>query len=211
VDRPKLRLFLQSIPLVTLTALAPGCNDAPTDPEDGGGALTEAEALALAGQIGFESMTFGRSNDPLSTPSATPGPQPTTVSLDYDLTRPCLLGGSVHSSGRIEVEADDASQLALVDITATDVHQGCVFLAGGTRVAVTGDPDVTTEIHVASLGEQALGTQSVSVEGGLLFETEDGRSGHCDLDVLVEVNADEATEVTRGNVCGFSFDVTVQG
>jgi hypothetical protein len=211
VDRPKLRLLLKSIPLVTLTALAPACGDTVTDPA-GEGELTEAEALALAGQLGLESLVFGRSQGAASAPSRTAGPLATqTVSLTYDLTRPCLLGGSVHSFGQISVEADEATELAVVDVTATDVHQGCVFLAGNTRVSVTGDPDVTTTIHAAALANEPLGTQSVSVEGGLAFTTDDGRSGRCDVDVLVEVNVADAVHTTRGHVCGFAFDVTVQG
>lgn len=211
MDHPKLRLLLKSIPLVTLTALAPGCADTPTDP-DAEGTLTETEALALAAQLGLESLVFGRSRSAASAPAAMAGPLATaTVSVDYDLTRPCLLGGSVHSSGRINVETDDTTELAVVDITATDVHHGCVFLAGNTRVAVTGDPDVTTTIHVATLADEPLGTQSVNVVGGLQFSTEDGRSGRCDLDLLVAVNADDAMETTRGHLCGFTFDVTVQG
>jgi len=209
VDTPQLRLLLKVLPLVALTALVPACADQPTDAEEGTGELTEAEALALAGQIGLESLAFGRSTDLLSGPA--PGPWATqTVSVTYDLTRPCLLGGSVRSFGSISVEVDDTSRLAIVDITATDVHNACVFLAGATRVAVTGDPDLTSTIHTSALAREAIGTQSVSVVGGLFFETDDGRSGHCDVDVLVEVNEDEGTEITRGEVCGFSFDVTVQ-
>ncbi len=211
MDRPNPRLLLKSIPLVTLTALAPACSDTPTDPE-GQGELTRAEALALAAQLGMESLAFGRDQGAASAPSATSGPLASqTVSVTYDLTRPCILGGSVHSSGQIGVETDAATELAVVDITATDVHQACVFLAGSTRVAVTGDPDVTTTIHAAALANQPLGTQSVSVQGGLAFTTDDGRSGRCDVDVLVAVDADQATETTRGTVCGFSFDVAVQG
>jgi hypothetical protein len=212
VDSSQLRLILRSLPLVTLTALVPACTDAPTDPDEGTGELTETEALALAGQIGLASLAFGRSQDPLSAPVGTPRPLGTqTVSVTYDLTRPCLLGGSVRSFGTISVEGDDTSRLAVVDITATDVHDACVFLAGSTRVAVTGDPDVTATIHTASIGQEPVGTQSVGVVGGLFFETDDGRSGHCDVDVLVEVDQEASTQITRGEVCGFSFDVTVQG
>ena len=78
-------------------------------------------------------------------------------------------------------------------------------------MAVTGDPDVTTTIHVASLGGVTQGTQSVRVEGGLLFVTEDGRRGRCSVDIVVEVDEGSAYESTRGDFCGFTFDVTVQG
>ena len=211
MERPTPRRRLTSLPLVALTAFTAACGDAPTDP-GGGNELTRTEALALAGQLGLESLSFGRARGASSAPSATTGPLPgQTVSVTYDLTRPCLLGGSVHSYGSIAVETDTGAQLAVVDVTATDVHDGCVFLAGGTRVAVTGDPDVTTSIHVTSLAGEADGTQSVSVVGGLAFTTEDGRSGRCDVDVLVEVDAQASTQSTRGQVCGFSFDVTVQG
>jgi hypothetical protein len=78
-------------------------------------------------------------------------------------------------------------------------------------VAVTGDPSVTTTIHAASQGTRSMGTQSVGVAGGIRFVTDDGRSGHCDIDILVEVNEDTAYTSTRGEICGFAFDVTVNG
>lgn len=208
MDHSLPRLILGSVPALAL-AVFTSCADVPTDP-DPEGALTEGEALALAGELGLESLQFGRSRSSRG-PFGTPPAATEVVSVTYSLTRPCLLGGSVDSSGRITVETDAATDLSVVDVTATDVHHACVFLADGTRVAVTGDPDVTTTIHAASLAGEPWGTQSVGVVGALLFETDDGRSGRCALDVLVEVDEGATYRSTRGHVCGFAFDVTVTG
>jgi hypothetical protein len=213
VDRPSARVLWRSIPFLTLSMALPSCSDTAVQ-GDGGASLTRAEALALAGQVGLESLAFGQSRAGIPIGSGAPpaaAARSATVSVTYSLTRPCILGGRVDSSGRITVETDDATDLAVVDLEATDVHHACVFLAGGARVAVTGDPDVTTTIHAASVAGEARGTQSVAVSGGLRFTADDGRSGRCTLDILVEVNPDTAFQSTRGTLCGFTFDVTVEG
>lgn len=210
------RLVARRLPILAAAALVSACADTSVAPDDDteGDALTETEALALARQLGIESLGFGQSRANPS-PSRSPGqagPRASeTVSLDYSLTRPCLLGGSVTSTGHIDVVSDDVVQLAIVDITAKDVHHACTFPVAQTRVAVTGDPDVTTTIHASSEGGVAFGTQSVAVVGAFTWVAEDGRSGRCAVDVLVEVDSDNLTETVRGDVCGFAFDVRVTG
>lgn len=216
MDGSTLRLLVRRIPLVAAASLVSACSDGPVGPEDdmGGDALTEAEAVGLAQQLGLEALGFGMSRaSPSPSRSATAqGPlSAESVSLDYSLTRPCLLGGSVTSTGHIDVLSDDATQLAIVDLTATEVHHACVFTTATTRVTVTGDPDVTTTIHASSQYGEAFGTQSVAVLGAVTWVTDDGRNGRCAIDVLVEVDADNDTSTTRGELCGFSFDVTVTG
>ena len=130
-----------------------------------------------------------------------------TVTVSYSVTRACVLGGTVDSSGLITAQSDVDPVRSVADITATDVHHGCVFLIGGQQVAVTGDPDVTTTVHAASMAGQSWGTQTVSVVGAVTWEAEDGRAGRCVLDVHVE--ADDLTQRTWGQACGYAFDVSV--
>jgi hypothetical protein len=115
----------------------------------------------------------------------------------------------VDSHGTVEVTTDTDPDRSTVDVLATDVHRACVFLADGTRIALTGDPDVTTQIHVATLEEELDGVLSVSVMGAVLWETDDDREGHCEIDVLVEVDPAARTQTTRGRLCQHQFDVTV--
>jgi hypothetical protein len=210
VDRSNLKLILGALPAFALTAALSSCSDTPADVDEDR-ELTEAEAIALAGELGLESLAFGWGRSGVAAPDGAATRTAEVVSVTYSLTRPCILGGSVDSSGTITVETDAQVGLSIIDIAATDVHHACVFLANGTRVAITGDPDVTTTVHAASLAGEPQGTQSVGVLGGLLFETSDGRSGRCVVDVLVEVDPASAYQSTRGRICGFTFDVTVQG
>lgn len=204
--------LVKALPLVLGAALMPGCADSPVTP--GTDDLTEEEAYALAKQLGLTSLAFGREQgaQPSSGARRSAGPASTEeVSVSYSLTRPCILGGSVTSTGQIDVVSDDATQLAIVDLTATETHHACVFQATTTTVAITGDPDVTTTVHASSEYGEAFGTQSVAVVGAFTWEADDGRSGRCAIDLLVAVDVDNTTETTRGEVCGFSFDVTVTG
>ncbi|MCG6988748.1 MAG: hypothetical protein LJF06_11280, partial [Gemmatimonadetes bacterium] len=166
MDRTNLKLLGRSIVLVALPFLLPSCSDAPTT-VDADGDLTEAEAVALARSLGLESLAFGETRSAgvatVGTPQAAPS-RTQTISITYSLTRPCFWGGTVDSSGRIGVEADTVADMAVVDITSTDVHHGCVFLVNDMRVAVSGDPDVTTTIHAASLAGEPQGTQSVGMK-----------------------------------------------
>lgn len=213
MDRTNLKLLGRSIFLVALPFLLPSCSDTPTT-VDGDGELTEAEALALAKSLGLESLAFGQSRSAATATAGAPQAAPSgtqSISIGYSLTRPCFYGGTVHSSGQIKVQADTVADLAVVDITSTDVHHSCVFLVNDMRVAVSGDPGVTTTIHAASLAGEPQGTQSVGMKGGVRWVTDDGRSGRCSLDILVEADPTGAYESTRGEICGFSLDVTVQG
>lgn len=216
MHRSRSKLPTRSMLLFTLPLLASSCTDTPTTaaPGDTEGELTRSEALALAGQLGLEGIALGQNHAAVPAPTATSPAlfsRTQTVTVTYSLTRPCFLGGTVDSSGRIAVRTDTLTDYAVVDITATEVHHACVFLAGTTRVTVWGDPDVTATIHAESLGGEAQGTQSVGLEGGLRYTTDDGRSGRCAIDILVEANPTTAYESTRGSFCGFVFDVTVEG
>ncbi len=211
MDGPRFRLLLKSLPMLAATALAPACSDTPVDVGDGD-TLTQAEAFALATALGFQSLDFGRQQGASSTAARGGRPLATeSISIDYDVTRPCILGGSVTSSGTISVQTDEKTDLAIVDVVATEAHHACVFQLQDTRVSVTGDPDITTTVHAESLAGESTGTQSVAVEGAFIWEAEDGRDGRCAVDILVEVDEDAATQTTQGNFCGFSFNVTVTG
>lgn len=209
MDGTRFRLLLKSLPLLAATGLAPACSDTPVDVGNGD-SLTEAEAFALANAVGLQSLDFGQQQGASSTAARVGRPLATqSISIDYDVTRPCLLGGSVTSSGNVSVETDEAADHAIVDIVATEAHHACVFQVEDTRVSVTGDPDITTTVHAESLAGESTGTQSVAVAGAFTWASDDGRNGRCSVDILVEVNEDTATQTTRGDFCGFSFDVTV--
>lgn len=173
------------------------------------GDLTSDEAVALADFLRLDALTLGRTE---GTPvrAATVRGDGEVVSVGYDFTRPCLRGGSVRSSGTIRTEREQGPPLtSAVDVTNTDVHQACVFMAADTRISLSGDPSVTSTVHAASRDNLAWGPQTVSVVGGVSWVADDGRSGRCDLDVWVSADNDAGVHTTRGTVCGHTFDVTV--
>lgn len=197
-------------PVVALAALSGACTIDAVSPggEDG---LSLEESLTLARLVGLESLGFGQAGGAAGA-HLSPAAAGQTVTVTYALTRPCLLGGSVDSSGRIRVETDPGPPTwSVVDVEATDVHEACVFQAGTARISVTGDPKVTTAVHAAVRDGRPWGKQTVSVVGGLAWSADDGRSGRCALDVRVEVDPDTPSQSTRGSFCGHTFDVTVTG
>ncbi|MCG6957521.1 MAG: hypothetical protein LJF04_16140 [Gemmatimonadetes bacterium] len=203
------RLLLRGLPVLTLSLLVPACGvEGPLEGTRDGD-LSQEEAYHLAASMGLESLAWGvQKSRATGGGGAVPAPSRTeTVTVSYSVTRVCVLGGTVDSSGLITVQSDVDPVRNIADITATDVHHGCVFLVGEQHIAVTGDPDVTTIVHAASMAGQSWGTQTVSVVGAVTWEAEDGRSGRCVLDVHVE--ADDLTQRTWGQACGYAFDVSV--
>ena len=198
-----------TIAALVLAASFTGCGDTLVAP--GEGELTQAEALALAGQLALESFSFARSQDgdvPSQALGGPPARVPETVTVTFDVTRTCQWGGSVDSSGTVQVLSDPEVERSVVDVVAHDEHQACAFRADGELFILDGDPDLTTEIHVASLVGEADGLQTVSLRGAVLWQTET-REGRCAVDVLVEVDPDAGSQATRGNFCGHDFDVSV--
>ena len=193
---------------LALAALASACATEVVTP-GADGDLSLDESLALATAMGLQTLEVGRSPGSVAQPA--PGPHAgETVAVDYDFTRPCLRGGSVRSSGKIRVEKDPGPpEKTVADVQATEVHNACVFLVGDTDTAVTGDPNVTSTVHAASIDQRAWGPQTVSVVGGFSWAADDGRSGRCDVDIWVSADDDAGVHTTRGSICGHTFDVTV--
>jgi hypothetical protein len=189
--------------------LAAACSEGPSDVTSD--TLTRTETVSLAAQLGLESLAFAQEHgSPQGAEARVRGAAPgETVTVSYDIARPCVLGGWVDSRGTVYVITDTEPDRATVDIVATDVHRACVFLADGRRIAVTGDPDVTSQVHVATLEGELVDVLSVSVLGAVLWESEDGREGRCEIDVRVEVDPAAHTQTTRGRFCRYEFDVTV--
>jgi len=196
--------------LIALWLSLAGCSEVLVQDD---GALSYAEVVALASQLGLE--TFGAAQDqdgsltdaaPTSSPAAIE-----TVTVSYDVSRPCLLGGSVASSGTVTITWETDPDRAVVDVESTDVHDRCVFLADGTHITVTGDPDVTALVHVATLESELDGLQSASLIGAVLWETDDDRNGRCEIEILVEVDPDADHHTANGRFCAHEFDVTVSG
>jgi hypothetical protein len=201
--------------LLVLVALVflPACARDTLGPADDG-RLSPDESLALATVLGLETLSFGMARGSvLQGALGQRGPAATgageTVRVSYDLTRPCLGGGSITSVGTVRAEHDPGPpETDVVDIESTDTHEACVVRAGLTELTLDGDPNVTTMVHAAARGREAWGTQKVTVLGAVTWRADDGRSGRCAVDVLVEVDPDVSTH-TRGAVCGHTFDVQV--
>jgi len=203
------RILPRCLLALAMTLLVPACGvEGPLEGTRDGD-LSEDEAYHLATNVGLESLAWGvRESAMPGGGGAVPAPSGTeTVTVSYSVTRSCVFGGTVDSSGHITAQSDVDPARSIADITATEVHHACVFLVSDARVAVTGDPDVTTTVHAASMAGQSWGPQTVSVVGAVTWEAEDGRAGRCVLDIHVE--ADDVHQRTWGEACGYAFDVSV--
>jgi hypothetical protein len=190
------KLLGSSLLLTGLSLLLAACSDTttPNDPD----ALTKAEAQSLAEQLGSQALSVG----------AASGAQ---TSFDYNVTNPCVLGGTVQLSGHIDAQNDTATDVTVLDIVGHAVYQDCAVVASGTHMTLTGDPSLTASAHLTTQGGRPQGLQSAAVTGGLLYVTEDDRTGHCPVDFQAALDGGTLVQTLQGQFCGFSVDTTTGG
>jgi hypothetical protein len=197
------RLLARRLPALATVLLLSGCLPSPTSEggfgTDGADAARES-AYYLATSIGLEVLAWGVQR------SRGPGAPDETTSSTYERTRTCELGGAIDSSVQETIHTDVDPARAVVDLQATDVHQGCILRSGSSEVSVTGSPQVTSTVHAASMAGQLWGTQSVTLVGGVWWSSPGGSDSFCKLNFRIIV--DGPSQTTVGEVCGFHIDVT---
>ena len=180
-----------------LCILAVGCGDGTTEPDDA--PLTMNEAVAL-----FEGMRVIQQD---STPRIIHASEDSTVVA-------CPLGGQVRVTGSVgDTSVADTLRLE-TDFTAAPT--GCQFSQGGLQFTVDGNPDVRERIVVVIVGFFEHFSIEGSVTGRLDWQF-DGRSGSCDIDLVVSGEPDlsgtepSAAGILSGMLCGHEVELEVQG
>lgn len=203
--RSRRRLAGRSARALCAALLVAGCSL--QGPLEGGTAgldgsdAAKAHAYYVATAIGLEALAAGVQY------SRKAGGAGAVDTLPYALTRDCQYGGSVASSGEVAIQTDVDPARAVVDIAATEVHDGCRILAGSSQVTVTGAPHVNSTVHAASRAGALWGAQSATVVGAVAWRLEDGTGdSFCKLNYTVTV--DGGMQRVSGQICGYAIDLT---
>lgn len=177
-----------------LTAAA--CSDS-TGPN---GSLTPEELNELALQMGV-----GLSSDLTGSAAVTPNgvrlnAVPTPISASVDFTIRCPHGGTARITGSIEGTFDEATESAILDVSATQRPNDCGYDVHGKPIRATGM--LTANAHVEVENGEPVGTQTASLVGEFSWRTSDGRRGSCSVNYSASANYTTKVSTVNGSFCG---------
>ncbi len=193
-----MRKLICTTAVVSVLALTvASCGDDNGAGPTSGDPLSEAEATEVLNEVlgvmsqGFDDVT----NAPRAAPAATHTIDETiNESADY------AGGGSVGITGSIKGSFDDQTFALDLEFDFTETISNCQTMAtSGPTFTVNGNPNLEMQGDYAFSGSSLTG--SFSMGGGFRYESSDGRSGECGI----EVDVDYSTQQGSGSVCGISY------
>lgn len=206
------RLATRGLVVAALASLgACGGESQPAGPSGQG--LTTREAAALNQQIvGMVLQGWGFDG---TAPSVAPTPEegvslsvagaPVTFDWAVDVTTPCDQGGTFHIGGSISGTVDDQTLEGSLQIDVSTSLTGCQLILDGHPFTLNTNPALQFSGSNSFDADGLVGTSTYTYVGGLDWAAADGRSGGCQFDVRVTLQADGA-QTASGTVCGYSVD-----
>lgn len=198
--------------VATVGLAACGGGDDTTGPS--GDELSEPEAEALAAVITSEALGFGLgqfSGGGGFAPSESAAAEPTEIESGT-LTIPdvpCELGGTIDVTMSYSGTADYEAGNIDLSWDFTQVHKSCVLSEDEHQFTLTGDPNVSMTWDMNVVENESFDI-SGGYSGAVQWETSDGRSGRCTIDVSFSATGDwldgTGTTTMSGTVCGVSVD-----
>jgi|GEM_PF-586172 len=194
--------------LAGATFLASACSDM-SGPNH---SLTDAEAAYLAEQMASASLdgvtqsmagSPGLSSGIAGAPGAVDSAGTITWERNFTMTRPCSAGGTVTTSGSNKGSINMDARTGTIEISHTLAMTDCASRRDTVTITVNTSPNITMNgtVNIES-GHRSTG--SFSKQGTFLWQTSDGRSGSCQVDLTITWNAD-GTHTMSGTVCGRDF------
>lgn len=192
-------------PFVAVLALV-ACDDA-AGPE--GARLTGEEITTLSGAMVEEDFAYTGEVTAGQPPSAGVAADPVTSTTEFSGTRPCPLGGQVAMEGTRVRTWDAETQTGTGDLSLVKTHEACARNVRNVTVTLVGDPDIAVEAHHAwQVGVGWIGLQTLSIEGGFAWSTDDGREGSCLVDIDAVFDPETLTRTVSGTFCEHTFEQT---
>ncbi len=177
-------------------AVTASCAEGPTGPGD---ALTRGEALAIAGQVADVGRTAPTSVG-VSRPGDGVSADPFVIRTEHRSRHPCPVSGRVTLDFVATATVDEPRAVDL-EVDGTLTHAACAFKHDDITLTVTGDPDLAFDASLALRNGRPTEPYTASVEGAVLWEASDGRSGRCVIDLVTITDFDARRSITEGRVC----------
>lgn len=207
------RLFTVPVLAASILAFSACGSDSPTG--NSGDALTAAEAEFLVSEF-FNALELIQIPLLDTGPAAASGLARTPYGELYDpviaASGPCAGGGLTSVNGAITGDVDETANTADITASATVDFTGCVVPGETISYTLNGNPDVGLTADIAIT--QTSISIDIGVDGAVSYETTDGRSGSCALDLTVAASQSALgfSQTLGGTACGASagqFDIVL--
>lgn len=190
-----MRSITPRLALLLLPLAAPACGgevSGPPEPE-----LSRAEALAL--------LDLLDGLDPAVAHLPDPPARETYILLDHTVS--CPSEGILRSSGSFHrTETADARIQRSWDVIRLMETCGTALHPTGIRFELEGEPGLVVRSSSVTLPGGASEGSEVR-RGTVAWRTEDGRSGHCAIDLAGDASVGDAPVGLAGSLCGHRVEV----
>lgn len=191
--------------VMSAMALA-ACGDG-TGPGNGGGQLTQSEALQLQQAIFNLGADVGEAPGFRANRSATTGQASGTFTFEFNETAPCDPSGDVDMDGIVSISFDDETETSGMSGDIAVRHNDCAYrLDNGDVIRLTGAPDIDVTMDAVG-GAEGLETMTIGQHGAFDW-ARDGASGSCEVDVSAEFDMLTGVLQVDGTFCGFDVSGT---
>ncbi len=188
---------------LALTVVA--CGDSLTGTDSGVDELTNAEVAAFV-DVFFGAFDAAEADIDAQENAAAPAQAPESFSFSAEVSVACE-SGSVDATGSVDVTFDAGTGHEEGRFEVSVDPMSCVVGDGTNTFTLDGDPrvDIVVDFTVDGDGEHIEGTMN----GGFSFESSDGRSGSCAIDVsfsFVSDGVSAGVTTVSGTICGLNAD-----
>ena len=188
---------------LALTVVA--CVDSLPGTDAGVDELTNAEVVAFV-DVFFGAFDAAEADIDAQEAAAAPAQVPQSFNFSAEVSVPCE-SGSLDVTGTIAVTFDDVTEYEDGRFEVSINPMSCLVGEGTNTFTLDGDPrvDIVVDFTVDVDGEHVEGTMN----GGFSFESSDGRSGSCAIDVsfsFVSDGVSAGVTTVNGTICGLNAD-----
>jgi hypothetical protein len=175
--------------------------------------LTDAEAAFLAQEFAgaaLDGVNTSMQGSPGLSPSASATSDdrpwgPVTWERTFTITRTCRAGGTVTNSGSNQGSLD-STHTGTIEISHILAMDDCARTRDSVTITVNTDPDLTMTGTITIENGQKTGGEFTKT-GVFLWETSDGRSGSCEVNLTITWTGDddwhhEGSHSVGGTMCG---------
>lgn len=179
------------------------CSDG-TSPSEGDD-LSETEVQGISTELVTGAMAGMVAGLGGSGPAPAPSGPPVEFAANINHTVPCEGSGTIDLAVSLDGTVDTETGDGTLAMEVIEEINNCRVNVEGTNFTVNGNPNITMSGNIQTSGESTSGT--LGYDGGFTWESDDGRSGSCTIDVDIDFSATSLSY--QGQICNTTIDFTV--
>jgi hypothetical protein len=187
---------------LALAVMASACGDSGgTVGVNDGDPMTQEESAAVIAEL---MAVFSGISPSVAGPVAAPQDD-IHINESYSESGSCTMGGEVALSGNVNGTVDNVTFAFDMEFDFTETITDCGVQHGDVLFVVNGADNIRWSGRMTYDGDQTFGG-SFTMIGGIAFTTSDDRAGRCGIDLNMNFSTGQAS----GQLCGVSFDQTME-